>query len=438
MTVSAADLLERLRRLDESERIEAKRGSQVGESILETVCAFANEPGLDGGWLLLGVEKASQTGSDYRVVGIEDPDRLLNDLHTRCANAFNEPLRIRAEAQELEGRTVIVVQVPESEAGVRPVHFHNKPLPRAAWRRSPNGDYRCNADDLTPLYQGRSGESFDASVVEGASVEDIDPDALEHYRQARREMNPSAEELTFSDEELLESLGGAVRRSGELRPTVGGILLFARRPAIRRLFPANRLDYIRVAGKEWVEDPDERFTTLDLRDTLPRLIQRAAAAVLDDLPRAFQLPEGEVQRSEQTILPGKVVREAVVNAVMHRNYQRQQPIQLIRYSNRLEVSNPGYSLKPVERLGDPGTEWRNPMIASVLHEMGLAETKGSGIRAMRRLMEHQYVRRLPDYRRVAGFAPCVGSWNRRGCLRPVSIPTATRTGSSRPICSTIS
>ncbi|MGM0632397.1 MAG: ATP-binding protein [Pseudomonadota bacterium] len=62
-------------------------------------------------------------------------------------------------------------------------------------------------------------------------------------------------------------------------------------------------------------------------------------------------------------------------------------MQLQRYSNRLEVQNPGYSLKALENLGEPGSQWRNPVIASVLHEMGLAETKGSGIRVMRRLME---------------------------------------------------
>jgi len=83
----------------------------------------------------------------------------------------------------------------------------------------------------------------------------------------------------------------------------------------------------------------------------------------------------------------RVVREAVVNAAMHRNYQVPQPIQIIRYSNRLEVRNPGYSLKPEEQLGEPGSITRNSTIAAVLHETDFAETKGSGIRTMRRLME---------------------------------------------------
>lgn len=384
---TASALLDQLRQLDESDRIEAKRASAIGKSVMETVCALANEPGLGGGWLLLGVDKASDAPSDYQVVGIEDPDKLLSDLHSQCANVFNVPVRILARAEALEEGTVIVVEVPETDPASRPIHFARQPLPRSAWRRGPSGDYRCNQDDLAELYQGRSGQSHDAAVVSGATLEDLDPDAIEHYRAARRAVNPAAEELTFSAPELLEALGAVVRKSSHLHPTVAGVLLFGRRGALRRLFPANRVDYIRIPGKEWIEDPHERFTTLDLRDTLPRLIQRATAAVLDDLPRAFQLPEGEIRRDEKTVLPDKVVREAVVNAVMHRNYQRQQPIQLLRYSNRLEVQNPGYSLKALENLGEPGSQWRNPVIASVLHEMGLAETKGSGIRVMRRLMD---------------------------------------------------
>jgi len=60
---------------------------------------------------------------------------------------------------------------------------------------------------------------------------------------------------------------------------------------------------------------------------------------------------------------------------------------IVRYGNRLEIKNPGFSLKPEEQLGEPGSKNRNPFIASIFHETNLAETKGSGIRTMRNLME---------------------------------------------------
>ncbi len=63
-----------------------------------------------------------------------------------------------------------------------------------------------------------------------------------------------------------------------------------------------------------------------------------------------------------------------------------QPVQIIRYSNRIEFRNPGHSLKPDDRLGEPGSISRNEKIAAIFHETGFAETKGSGIRVVRELM----------------------------------------------------
>jgi ATP-dependent DNA helicase RecG len=115
-------------------------------------------------------------------------------------------------------------------------------------------------------------------------------------------------------------------------------------------------------------------------------VQRVFSAIADDLPKGFLLGEGEIQASNIG-LPSKVLREALVNAFIHRTYRENQPIQIIRYGNRLEIKNPGFSLKPEEQLGEPGSKNRNPFIASIFHETNLAETKGSGIRTMRTLME---------------------------------------------------
>lgn len=126
---------------------------------------------------------------------------------------------------------------------------------------------------------------------------------------------------------------------------------------------------------------------LQLRAPLFTLLRRTQAAVLDDLPKGFGLAEGQLQRSETPVIPLRALREALVNALMHRSYRVQAPVQVIRYANRLEIRNPGFSLKSPDHLGEPGSMPRNPHIAAVLHETRFAETKGSGIRAMREAME---------------------------------------------------
>src|SRR5699024_1198734 len=117
---------------------------------------------------------------------------------------------------------------------------------------------------------------------------------------------------------------------------------------------------IRVPGREWVPNPDRRFDTVEIRAPMFSLLRRAQAAVLDDLPKAFGLEEGELQRVDKPVLPQRALREALVNALMHRSYRTQAPVQIIRYANRLEIRNPGFSLKSPEHLGEPGSIPRNP------------------------------------------------------------------------------
>lgn len=381
------DYLNILNTLDENERLEAKRGSEIGPSVLETICAFANEPGLQGGTLLLGVVRdETDLFSSYVVEGVEQPDALSANLATQCREQFNLPVRVHIASEQISGKTVLIVTVPEAQLGDKPIFIKSRGLPKGAFRRVGSTDQQCTEDDLLVLYQGRQVESYDYTVLPDTSLADLAPEAIEDYRKVRADANADAEELRWSDEDLLESLGCTRRSKGALVPTVAGLLLFGKPQVLRRVFPMTRVDYIRVPGKEWVPDPEHRFDSLEIRDYLFRAIRRSLAAVLDDLPKAFGLAEGDAQRTDKPLIPQRVLREGIVNALMHRSYRVHAPIQIIRYSNRIEIHNPGYSLKSPEHLGEPGSVPRNPRIAAVLLDTRFAETKGSGIRVMRETM----------------------------------------------------
>ncbi len=384
---SAQELLEELNTLDEHISIEAKTASDVGKSIMETVCAFANEPQLGGGYILLGVSPVENAfWPIYEAVGVPNPDQQQQDLATQCASMFNVPIRPTLAVELVGDKKVIVMFVAEASAHDKPIHFKNESLPQSARRRIGSTDQKCTDDDMVVFYESRRGESCDEQVIHDATMNDFDDEAIALYRQLRKDVDAQANELTWNDQDLLEALGAVKHHDGEMKPTIAGILLFGKPIALRRLFPMMRVDYIRVPSLQWVKDPDRRFDTVEIRAPLIRAIQRARSAILDDLPKAFSLPAGEIQGKEIPLLPDRVVREVVANAVMHRDYRVHGSIQIIRYANRLEVRNPGYSIKAEERLGQPGSETRNPRIAAVLHDVKFAETKGSGIRVMRELM----------------------------------------------------
>jgi ATP-dependent DNA helicase RecG len=379
---TAKEIFDRLNLADECTNIEAKRGSAIDASIMETVNSFSNEPGLSGGWLLLGVERDESTGK-YVVTGITNPDQLQLDLSTRSANDFSVTIRPVIEVEQLEGKIVMKVFVPELPAGQKPAFLKNEGLPQGALRRIGPSDQRCTQDDMHLFYSDQ--KSFDSTPIPGTTISDIDADALDYYRQLRRKVSEFAEELEYNDQDLLKSLGCMVESNGTMCLTYAGLLVFGTRKTQRRVLPVTRIDYLRVPGNEWVADPDKRFITIDMQGPLILLLGRLFSAVSDDLPRGFLLTEGQIQAASLG-LPGKVLREALVNAIMHRSYREERPIQIIRYNNRIEIINPGFSLKPIERLAEPGSQLRNPSVAAIFHDTNLAETKGSGFRTMQRLM----------------------------------------------------
>lgn len=381
------ELWRRLVDLDETVQLEAKIGEQIGPSILETISAFSNEPGRGGGYMLLGVRPiADSVLPRYDIVGVSDPDRVQSALATQCRTQFNKPIRPKISVESRDGNRVVIVFIPEAEPHDKPIYLSSRGLPKGAYRRIGSTDQRCTEDDLSVFFQGRGIKAADETVFPDGELSELDLTALSEYRAARARLSPSAAELGCSDEGLLHSLGAASRHTGHLRPTLAGLILFGKASAIRRHFPAMRVDYIRVPGREWVKSPEERFESVDILAPLMLTIPRAINAVLDDIPKSFRLPANSHQREDVPLVPRTAVREAIVNAVMHRSYRQNQPVQIIRYSNRLEVRNPGVSLVPDDRLGEPGSMQRNPRIAAVLHDSGFAETKGSGIRAIREAM----------------------------------------------------
>lgn len=388
MTVwSFDDLFQKLQSGDESVEIEAKRAEKFGNSMLETVSAFANEPNRNGGYLLLGVSLSEgKLFPEYEIVGVPNPDQLQADLATKCREMLSVSIRPVISVEKRNRKSIVVAYIPEAQPHEKPVYIKSMGLPRGAFRRIGSTDQHCTEEDLALFYQLRDHRSYDETPVAGTSLEDIDPRALAEYRRARAEVNPNAAELNFAEHELLRALGATGEDQGKPCLTIAGMMLFGKPASLRRHFPMVRVDYILVEGREWVPDPDHRYQTVEMLESLLTLIPRVVGHVLSDIPKAFSLGPESIHRRDVPLVPRNVIREAIVNALMHRSYRMRQPVQIIRYANRIEIRNPGHSLIPDDRLGEPGSLTRNDKIAAVLHEVGLAETKGTGIRAMREAM----------------------------------------------------
>lgn len=322
----------------------------------------------------------------YVVLGVPNPDRLQRDLATKCRDMLNVPIRPLIVVERYQGKNVVVAHIPEAQRHEKPVYIKSKGVPKGAFRRIGSTDQHCTDEDIALFYQLRSHRPFDETPLPDVAPGDLDPRASMEYRRTRKETNPSAAELAYGDEDLLYALSAVTKHQGSLCATLAGLMLFGTPAALRRQFPMHRVDYIRVEGREWVPDPKRRYYSVELLEPLMTLIPRMVGQILDDIPKSFFLPEGSIYRRDVPLIPRDVIREALVNALMHRDHRLGQPVQIIRYANRIELHNPGYSLVPEDQLGTPGSLTRNEKIAAVLRDTGFAETKGTGIRAMREAM----------------------------------------------------
>lgn len=390
MEFNLQQLLERLQNCDECQRIEAKESkSTLGSSALETISAFSNEPDLGGGYLILGLKKNKENSSDnrYSIIGVDNPDEIQCDLASACRSAFNFQIRPKVCVESVDGKVLVLAFIPEAFCREKPVYIKKYGEERGTYRRIGSSDQRCTAEDLDLLYQLRRQRAYEADVFPDATWEDVSLDAVAEYRRLRTQIDPNASELALDDKQLLLSLSHALKKGEEVVPTIGGLLLFGTKLALRRTMPiAARIDYILVEGTEWVRNPLERYHSIEYREALITVISRLHGQIISDLPTRFQLRTGDLQRSDMPSIPRDVIREALANALMHRDYRVDQAIQIIRYSNRIEFHNPGYSLKPFDELGQSGSLTRNGKIAAVFHDLKFAETKGTGIATMKRLM----------------------------------------------------
>ncbi len=386
------ELLYRLQTRDEYQRIEAKEAkNSLGKSALETISAFSNEPDLGGGYLVLGLRKRENgsLGEFYEIQGVSQPDLLQQEITNACRNHFNRRIIPEISIHSIEDKLLIVAFIPESFCRDKPVYIKSKGEKEGAYRRIGSSDVRCSEEDLDILYQLRHQRYFESEILPGVSWNDISLEAITEYRRIRSKVDPNASELKLDDQGLLVALKMAVKNEEAVIPTVGGILFFGSRASLRREFPmASRVDYIVVNGTKWVEDPSARWElALEYMESLVTLLPRLHAQIMRDIPKKFGLETGQLQRTDILQIPIDVIREALLNALIHRDYRSHQPTQIIRYSNRLEFRNAGYSLKSLEDFEEPGSKPRNPNMAAVFYDLDEIETKGTGIRTMKAEMK---------------------------------------------------
>jgi ATP-dependent DNA helicase RecG len=232
-----------------------------------------------------------------------------------------------------------------------------------------------------------NGRHSDLRPCRDATLDDLDLDQIETYRQELSRRQPGSPLLRRSAEELLLRVGAVGAATRQPRPTLTGLLFFGREP--QRFYPSFSTTFLHFAGTSTARAAPDDPLYLDNREfrgTIPGVIDAARATIFEKLSK-LAVMEGFV-RQDVPEYPEFAYREAIVNAVGHRDYGLEGSfIQVRLFADRLEVQSPG-GLGGHLTVDNIAYEQytRNPHIMRLLEDFGYVERRGLGVDQMIRTM----------------------------------------------------
>ena len=356
----------------ETLRVEFKSERQARLSdreLVETVACMANRDDEGEGWVLVGVEDDGEVTGALPRHQAAGTDALR--VQALVSNRTRPALAVQAERVALAGKDLLAIRVPRGRAPVGTADGRYL-------RRALGGDGKpaCVPFHFHEMNARQADLGvFDYSALElpGAGLDTLDPLEFARYRRAIREHRGGDEALLGLDDlELAKALGAVKTLNGEIVVRVLGLLLFGREEALAERLPTHELAFQALTG-----------TTVDVNEFFRWPVLRALEAVE---------ARAQARRSERELMLGmervgipnvspSAFREALANALTHRDYIRLGAVHVQWRADEISISNPG-GLPDGVRLGNllvTPPRPRNPLLADALKRAGIVERTARGV-----------------------------------------------------------
>lgn len=328
--------------------------------LAETLIAMANA---DGGTIYVGVaEDGRPTGYVYP----EDVNEVVEQAELRC----RPPILAEWNQTEIGGRFVFVGHVTRSRT------LHTLEDGRVLVRTGAENRPLAGAQ-LQQVATTRATGDYEAEPVPGATRSDLDNEVLDEFIRVWQERQ--GRQLTRPLDDLLREMGWLLPNG---QPTVAGILLFGKSPTT--FIPKCGVTFVRFSGdRPQIEEGKARYgRRVEINGALAQVVHRTLEITTEEIHRGAVVQS--VKREEQWIYPPPVIREALVNAVAHRDYSLSgRGVEIRMYSDKLEISSPGGlpGYITVDNIIEEHFS-RNPRIVSGLYQWGYIEELGTGVDLM--------------------------------------------------------
>ncbi len=384
-----AEIVARLREAGvEFEDVEAKRAAGgLPQSVAQTMSAFANSR---GGIIILGLDE--RTG--FASVGVSDPVALRDELAGVARTKLTPALAPVIDTVPFEGAILVLAEIEALPPVQRPCYVTARGLYNGAFVRVGDGDQRLTPYEIDRLRENSGQPRWDEEPVPQATAErDLDRRAVARLIETSSRNSPRSFS-GLSDPDALARLGVLVPHDGSLVPSLAGLLSVGAYP--QQFFPQLMVSLAVYPHDDPGEPGPNGVRFLDsaaVGGTVPTMVADTIQATQRNLRKSGRVVGAG--RNDYWEIEPEVIREAVVNALMHRDYSPQArgtQIQVELFPDRLTVTSPGglFGNVRLETLGQSGTSSsRNARLAALLQEAGdpftgrpVAENRGSGISMM--------------------------------------------------------
>jgi len=343
----------------EGKTLEFKRDLSSPRNVLKTLVAFANSA---GGRLVIGVDDARQ------VLGVADPldeeERICNLIADGIAPRLVPSVELLSvQRPGMATATVLVVEVFPSSA--RPHCLNALGPEQGVYLRLGSSNRQAGPDWIAEARRAVAGQVFDEQPMPELMADELDHDAMARCFGAAKPL----------DATRLQTLKLLRREQGRLVPTRGAVLLFGRQR--EQHFPDAWVQCGRFRGRDKVHIFDQQ----EIHAHLPDAVHEIELFLKKHAFKSARF--GAMQRQDVWSIPLAMLREAIVNALVHADYaQRGTPIRIAFFDDRIDIESPGYLLPgmTVADMQSGVSRIRNPVIARVFRELGLIEQWGSGVR----------------------------------------------------------
>ncbi len=380
--------LDDISRLAETSELECKLAQgqdgkgEVPKDFWPTYSAMANA---HGGVVLLGVRE--KHGS-FSVAGLENPSKVRSDLFNTLNNRAKVNVNLLTDADVTErvvdGKTVLVVHIPAASRKQRPLFLNGQPLGNT-FRRLNDGDRHCDDETVKRMLAEQLEDSRDTRILERFGLPDLDLDSLHAYRNAFAAHRPDHPWVGVDDLVFLRRIGGwrEDRITGVQGLSLAGLLMFGQWPSIAEAAPLYFLDYQELPADSrsqtrWLDRvvPDGSWSG-NLYDFYRKVIRKLTA----DLKIPFVL-KGDARIDDTPV--HQALREALVNTLIHADYNDRASILVVKQPSGFLFRNPGTMRVPAETaLHGGASDCRNRTLHQMFLLINLGERAGSGLPKIR-------------------------------------------------------